>query len=342
MRKLLFLLILGSVLWSGYWFIGSTAVRDGVESWLDDQVRAGVLTEKPKVTVAGFPNRFDLTLDGVTLSDPQSSAGWQAPFVQVFAMTWKPWHVIAAFPPKQVVTLPDQAVTVASLDLKASLRAKPATDLPLAEARVAGASLVLNSSQGWTLGLGTFTLGLRAEPALGDAGYELGFDLDPLTPDPGFVTAIKAVTIPDLPASDLPETIESLWGSVFLTFSAPLDRHAGQAKPRLTRIEINEMSFAWGPLAASAKGTVQADGDGYASGEVTVKITNWDRLPAILVAAGVVTPEVAPTVARGMQALAAQTPEPTVLSLTLILREGRMSFGPFPLGPAPLMLPPSG
>jgi hypothetical protein len=102
------------------------------------------------------------------------------------------------------------------------------------------------------------------------------------------------------------------------------------------------MNFAWGQLAATAKGVIEADGNGFAAGNVTVEVTNWDRLPAILVAAGLVKPEVAPTIARGMQALASQTPELTVLSLTLVLQDGRMSFGPFPLGPAPLMVPPSG
>ena len=46
--------------------------------------------------------------------------------------------------------------------------------------------------------------------------------------------------------------------------------------------------------------------------------------------------------APACQALAAQSPDPAVLSLTLTMAEGRMSFGPFPLGPAPLMVPPSG
>jgi hypothetical protein len=342
MRKLLFLILLGTGLWSGYWFVGSGAIRQGVEDGFVDAAAQGLVAEKSGLTVAGFPNRFDVTVEGLRLADPKTGIGWQAPFAQVFAMTWKPWHIIAALPPEQVVTLPDQAVTVTSEGLKASFRAKPATDLPLAEVRLAGASLGLASDQGWTLSLGEFTLGLRADDALGPAGYELGLDLAPLTPDPGFVAAIKAVTIPDLPASDLPETIESLWGSVYLTFSAPLNRHAGEARPYLTRIEINQFNFAWGQLAASAKGTVEADGNGFAAGEVTVEITNWDRLPAILVASGAVKPEMAPTIARGMQALAAQTPEPSVLSLTLVLEDGRMSFGPFPLGPAPLMIPPSG
>jgi hypothetical protein len=342
MRKLLFLLVTGTLLWSGYWFAGSTALRQGVEDWFAGAAAQGLVAENSGLTVAGFPNRFDLTVEGLQLSDTKSGTSWQAPFVQVFAMTWKPWHIIAALPPEQVVTLQDEAVTVTSQDLKASLRAKPSTDLPLAEARVAGTSLALASDQGWTLSLGEFTFGLRADEALGPSGYELGFDLAPLTPDPGFVAAVKAVTIPDLPASDLPAVVDSLWGSVYLTFSAPLDRHAGEAKPHLTRVEINQLNLAWGQLAATAKGLVEADGNGFAAGTVTVEITNWDRLPAILVAAKAITPEFAPTVARGMQALAAQTPEPTVLSLKLVLEDGRMSFGPFPLGPAPLMVPPSG
>lgn len=342
MRKLIFLIIAATALWSGYWFVGSNTVREAVVGWFADASRQGITAENTGVKVAGFPNRFDLTIDGLRLADPVSGAGWQAPFVQVFAMTWKPWHIIAALAPDQVITLPDQVVTVGSVDLLASVRAKPSTDLPLAELRLAGTSLSLASDLGWTLGLGDFTVGLRADAALGPAGYEFGFDLAPLTPDPGFLSAVKAVSLSDLPPSDLPDTVETLWGSFYLTFSAPLDRYAGEARPYLRRVEINQFNLAWGALAASASGVVEADFNGYAAGKVTVEVTNWDRLPAILVAAGVVKPEVAPTIARGMQALAAQSPDLKVLALSLVLEDGRMSFGPFPLGPAPLMVPPSG
>jgi hypothetical protein len=342
MRKLLFFILLCAGLWSGYWYVGTSAIRQGVEEGFANAASQGLVAENSAVSVAGFPNRWDVTVDSLRLSNPTTGTTWSAPFLQVFAMTWKPWHVIAALPPEQTLTLPDQTVTVTSTDFKASVRARPSTDLPLAEARIAGAALALASDAGWTLGMGDFTFGLRAEPALGNAGYELGFDLAPLTPDPRFVAAVKAVTIPDLPASDLPDTVESLWGSIFLSFSAPLDRHLGETQPLLTRVEVNQLTFAWGQLTATAKGMIEADDQGFAAGEITVDVTNWDRLPAILVAAGAIQPEAAPTVARGMQALASQSPEPTVLSLTLKLAEGRMSFGPFPLGPAPRLIPPSG
>lgn len=347
MRKLLFLLVAMVALWSGYWFVGSNAVRGGVEDWFADAATQGLVAENAGVSVSGFPNRFDLTVEGLNLADPKSAVGWKAPFLQVFAMTWKPWHIIAAFPPEQEVALPDQVVTLGSEGLRASFRAKPAMDLPLAAVILEADRLTARSTTGWTLSAGRSVASISADeevPGAGDAPntYVLSLDIVEMAPDPGFVAAVKAVAIPDLPASDLPDKVESLGAGIYLTLSAPLDRHAGAARPRLIRIEVSQMNFSWGALTASAKGLVEADDQGYAAGEVTVEITNWNRLPAILVAAGVVKPEMAPTIARGMQALAAQSPDLSVLSLTLKLAGGQMSLGPFPLGPAPLMVPPSG
>lgn len=347
MRKLLFLLLLGSGLWSGYWFVGSGTIRQAVEDGFVDAKAQGLVAEKSALTVAGFPNRFDVTVEGLRLMDPASGAGWETPFLQVFAMTWKPWHVIAALAPEQKVTFPDQTVSVASEGLRASFRAKPSTDLPLAAIVLETDRLSATSSAGWTVGAGGSVISLSADEEVTGAGdapntYLFSTDLAGITPDPAFVAAVKAVTIEGLPASDLPDTIDSLRTGIFLTLTAPLDRHAGETRPRLSKLDISQFAFTWGQLSASAKGQVQADDQGFAAGEITVEVTNWNRLPALLVAAGAIQPEMAPTIARGMQALAAQSDDLSVLTLKLTLADGRMSFGPFPLGPAPLMIPPSG
>ena len=347
MRKLLFLLLLGTGLWSGYWFVGSDQIRKGVEAGFADAAAQGLVAEKSGLTVAGFPNRFDVTAEGLNLADPRSGIAWNAPFVQVFAMTWKPWHVIAAFPPDQKVTVPGQVIDIASEGLKASFRARPATDVPLAAIVLEADRLTTTSSSGWTIGSGRSVISLSADEEVEGAGdipntYLFAADLAQIIPDPAFLAAVRAVTLPDLPASDLPDTVEGLKTGVYLAFTAPLDRHAGKTKPLLTKIDVSSFDVTWGQLSATAKGQVQADDQGFAAGEVTVEVTNWNRLPALLVAAGAITPEAAPTIARGMQALAAQSDDLSVLTLKLTLADGRMSFGPFPLGPAPLMIPPSG
>jgi hypothetical protein len=52
---------------------------------------------------------------------------------------------------------------------------------------------------------------------------------------------------------------------------------------------------------------------------------------------GLVQPEVAPTVERMMETMAASSGDPQVLDLPLKFSSGRMSLGPLPLGPAPRM-----
>jgi hypothetical protein len=347
MRKLLYLLLTGAALWSGYWFAGASAIRQGAEDWFAGAAEQGLLAEKSMLEIDGFPNRFDLTVTDLRLSDPQGGTGWQAPFAQVFAMTWKPWHIIAALPPEQVVTLPDQEIVLRSEAMRASLRARPALDLPLAALVLESGPFVAGSTRGWTVGAAKAVASISADeevPGAGDTanGYVLASDVTVFAPDPAFLTAVNAVSIPDLPAPDFPDRVERLSAVIHLTTSAPLDRHAGKTRPHLTKIDFRAVDLAWGELALSAKGVVEADDKGYAAGKVTLAVTNWDRLPALLVAAGVVKPELAPTIANGLRALASQTPDLKVLSLNLVLEEGRMSFGPFPLGPAPLMVPPSG
>ncbi len=347
MRKLLVFILVCTGLWAGYWFVGSDQIRKGVEAGFADAAAQGLVAEKSALTVSGFPNRFDVTVEGLRLMDTATGAGWETPFVQVFAMTWKPWHVIAALAPEQKLTLPGQTVSLTSEGLRASFRSRPSTDLPLAAIVLETNQLEATSSAGWTVGAGRSVVSLSADEEVTGAGdapntYLFSTDLAAIAPDPAFVAAVKAVAIEGLPASDLPDTIDSQQSHVFLTLTAPLDRNSGKTRPLLSKVDVSEFALVWGQLSASAKGQVEADDQGFAAGEITVTVTNWNRLPAILVAAGAVKPEMAPTILRGMQALAAQSDDLSVLTLKLTLADGRMSFGPFPLGPAPLMIPPSG
>lgn len=334
MRKLLFLLVLGSVLWSGYWFVGSSALRQGAEQWFADQAAQGMTAEKTSLSVAGFPNRFDLTVEGVRLADPQSGIGWQAPFAQVFAMTWKPWHIIAALPPEQVVTLPDQAITVTADGLRASLRARPATDVPLAAVVVESGALLAASSQGWTAGADRFVASvLAAEGAPND--YDLALDVAGLAPAPALMTRLTA-------EAGLPATITIIQLRAVASLTAPIDRHAGQTRPQLAALDLGQALINWGDLTATASGSIAPDDQGLASGRIEIAVTNWQRMVPALVAAGVVKPELSQTVENMMAALAQASGDPAVLNLPLVLDDGWMSLGPLPLGPAPMMVGPTG
>ena len=334
MRKLLFLLVLGTALWSGYWFVGSSALRQGAEDWFTTSAARGLVAERTDLRVAGFPNRFDVTVEGLHLADPASRTGWRAPFVQVFAMTWKPWHIIAALPPDQVLTLPDQEITVKSAGLLASLRARPNATLPLAMTVAEADNLNLQSNLGWTIGAGRSVLSLAAVAGT-EADYILAMDIAGLTPDPDWLATA-------LPQGDLPPALSVIKLRATLTLTAPLDRHLGEASPRLQAVNLTDTLVNWGDVLLAAQGRIVPDDQGRASGRVEMSLTNWRRILPLLVGTGAIQPQLAPTVETMLASLAQQTGDPEVLKLPLVLEDGWMSLGPVPLGPAPLLVPPSG
>ncbi|MEO6301490.1 MAG: DUF2125 domain-containing protein, partial [Paracoccaceae bacterium] len=138
MRVILWVSLALGILWGGYWFVGSRAVDQGVEGWFTDTAANGAIATNQGVSVAGFPSRFDLTVTEPHLADPTTGWGWQAPFAQVFSMTWKPWHLIAALPNDQEIDAPDQKIKLHSSAMKGSLRMHPSTALTFAELVVEG------------------------------------------------------------------------------------------------------------------------------------------------------------------------------------------------------------
>lgn len=330
MRALLVTILVAAVLWSGYWFVGARALERGVEDWLAQQAVPGIATTPEGVVVRGFPNRFDVTVTEPHFADTYSGLSWTAPFVQVFAMTWKPWHVITALPDRQTVTLGGQQVDITSSRLRGSLVVTPGTELTLDRITVEGDNLRAVSSRGWQSAVSRVLLATRRDAA-DAASHDIWLEATSITPDQRFRMALQ-------PLSDLPELVDRLRIDLKVGFSAPIDRFAVTRQPGLMRIEVRDAGINWGPLDLTAKGSIQSDAQGWAQGRIDIRVKPWRDLVPVLVAAGLVTPEVAPTIERAMELQAQQGADPDALDMPLRLEDGRMSLGPIPLGPAPRMV----
>lgn len=325
MRALQWLVLALGVLWGGYWFVGSLALQKGAEAWFAGQAAQGRIASASKIEVQGFPNRFDLTVTDVHLADPVRGVGWDAPFAQVFTMTWKPWHLISALPNTQTITLPDQVVALASSKLQGSLKLVPGTALALDAVVVDGADLVATSSVGWVLKAARAELATRQDASVQN-GHEVNLTLTGLVPDAALI------------AGDLPAVIEVATADLVAGFSAPIDRFAGAANPQVTELTVKNGLVRWGDLVITVKGVAKADAAGLAEGRVDIHIENWRKMIPPAVAMGLIKAEIAPTVERMMAAMAQQSGDGTNIDLALLMKAGRMTLGPIPLGPSPRMI----
>ncbi len=329
MRGLLvFVLALGT-LWGGYWVVGSVALQSGAEKWFAEQNDNGVEATYADLVVKGFPNRFDLTVTDLHLADPVTGFGWDAPFAQVFSMSWKPWHLIAALPNSQTVTTPDATIAIGTTSLMGSLKLVPGPSLSLDAVIVDGVDGVARSNLGWVVKVARAQLSTRQDASLAN-GHEVNVTLTGLIPDPALMAAMGE-------ASDLPPMIETAQIDVIAGFSAPIDRFVGETRPQLVALTVKQGVVRWGDVELTLTGAVVADAGGFADGRIDIALTNWRRVLAPAVAMGLIKAEVAPTVENMMALLAQQSGDPAVLELPLVMTSGRMSLGPLPLGPAPRM-----
>lgn len=342
MRFLKWLAVLLVLLFSGGWFAAKYAIEHAAEQAIAEADAKGVKAEVGAVSVSGFPIRLDLQARDVSLADPVSGMGWQGPLLSLHAPSLTPWDLTADLPAEQVVTLPDQTIALSSEAFRAGLTSAPDLNLPLRRLDASATRLSAQSDLGWQIGFGEISIALTEDATAGPNNYALALDLAPLRLDPAFLTALAAVALPDMPASDLPAEVNQIDGDLSLRLTAPLDRNAGQTRPQIDAVEIRALTLAWGELTLDAKGAIHADADGYAAGTVSLELRGWDRLPAVLAASGAIKPEVAPTIGNFLRAIASQSPDADLLALPLVMESGRMSLGPFPLGPAPLLRPPLG
>lgn len=331
MRALLWVVLAAAALWTGYWWVGASQIESGVKAWIAAQPPGAV--RAASVEVHGIPNRFDLTVSDLVIADPAQGVTVSSPFVQVYAMTWKPWHVIAALPSGQVITLPDQTVTVGSESIRASVQVHPSTALVLNELVGEAGGVKLTSDAGWSLGIHNAAISM-AEDATRANTYRLGLRVSEIAPD--------AAVLQALATTDLPDLVDEVFLDGHAVLTAALDRQTVQTKPQLLTLEIADTRVSWGALKFSATGTLKAGPDGLAEGEIALRVEGWKRLPPILVALGLVKPDVAPTVERMLGIVAQQGGDLEVLQIKLICKDGRMVLGPLPLGDAPRMRNASG
>lgn len=304
-------------LWAGYWMVGQRLIEGQIGTFLT-QIPAGMSVQQAGYDVAGFPSRFDLT---VTQPQVQTAAGWgwQAEFAQVFAMTWKPWHLIAALPHSQTFSTPFGPATLDSTRFMASFRVAPRAAADFEEAVLQIDAPILRRALMPPISAEAVIVALKHEVAPGFA-YRLGVQVSNLNP------LVATSTGGNLTLARL-DTV--------LTTSAALNR--SMAAVQLQSVDLRALAVEWSGVKVTGDGLLTTGDGGFAEGKIALKVTGWRNLPARLAEFALLRPEIAPTMARALEVIAAEQGNPASLDLPLIFRSGRFYLGPLPLGMAPMM-----
>lgn len=324
MRWLAGIPVILAVLWGGYWFIGQRAVENGFETWLESVAAQGADVRHSGLNTTGFPNRFDTTIRDISVFDHSGALGWQSPFLQIFALSYKPHHVIAVWPEEQSVTIGGARLIVTSDDMRGSVVFRPGSGLAPDRGRLEIKALetrMADGADGPVFGVTRVMVASRRAAGQLPA-HDLAIEASALTLAPG----LKALLDPQ---GALPETIDGLTIDATLGFDGEIGIMAPNAG--LTRLEVRKARLQWADVSLSLEGALGVDARGFAEGTLTLDVQNWEQMFDILVAAGVVDP-----VWKGaLRPLAENDGPPDALTTDLRFADGVIRFGPLPLWPAP-------
>jgi hypothetical protein len=333
MRILLAVILVAAAAWAGYWFLGAQAIERGLRGWLDARAAEGWVVSVDRVNTAGFPNRFDTTLDAVELADPATGWAWRAPFFQTLALSYRPNHMIAVWPDTQTLATPLQRMDIASDRIRGSLVFAGGRAFTLDRATVEMSAVTVASDSGWRAAMADSQLALRRTPARAGHSYDVAFEATDLALPDGLAARLGQ-------GANVGDVVQRLSVEAQVEFDAPWDRRAIEdRRPQPRRIDLSLARASWGGLDLRVAGTVDVDATGVPTGSVTIKATNWREMLAMAQAAGMVPDNLARLLEGGLAQMARMNGNPDTLDVPLRFAEGRVSLGGLlPLGPAPRLV----
>ncbi|MEL6608877.1 MAG: DUF2125 domain-containing protein [Pseudomonadota bacterium] len=328
MRLLLWIVAAVTVVWCGYWLVVSQSVKGAGTAWFTDRQAEGWIAEYDDLSVRGFPYRFDTVVENMMLADPDTGVAWSVPDFTVTAMAYRPNHIIALFPERQVFASPFETVILTKEDMRASVRFVPGPSLALDQATAQLAGIALTSDQGWEVTLDTGLAAIRRTPVAVDS-YDIYFDAKGLRPNDALRLAVDA-------QNRLPDTFEAMTLDATVVFDAPWDRFAiERARPQPTAITLSSFDAKWGALELRAVGEATLDDRGIPEGTFTIKATNWREIVAIGEATGAIPAGAVQTVTRMLEVMAGLSGPANTIDVPVSFKSGFITVAGLPLGPAP-------
>lgn len=334
MRKLIVIIVTLFGLWGGYWYVGATALETGLKDYLAAKHRASdpIPIIYDDLIVRGFPNRFDTTLTNVRITDAANGLDWRAPFLHIHALSYRPYHIIAALPHDQTLRISGQDLQISSDEIKGSVvfiaGALLDKELAIDHSSFVMRNLAVTSSFGWKAAIGDGSIATRQTPT-----NPLHYDL---------AASATAITLPDQlrktldPDRLLADAIDRISLDASLGFTAPWNLLANRKNlPVLTEVSVNKLSVVWGDVQISARGDLQIDQQGYPNGRLDLTVTNWRTIYQLAKNANIIDPGFTQTIQNGLKVLADMSEGADTINMPLVFENQQMRLGPFPIGPAP-------
>lgn len=328
MRKLIALIVVASLFYAGYWFVGRAQIEDRLTEALIQADAGSIDVSYSTLKTRGFPSRFDTTVTDFLFTDTATGTQWSAPVFQVLALAYRPNEVIAIFPPEQSFTINGNEIDLLTQDMRASGKVRANAALSFIDATITMDAPRFLADTGVELAMANVLAAMRLTPETTQT-YDI------------FLEA-HSIELPENtrrfidPGNLQPPLIRNLRFDSDVTLSAPLVLNDPDGTPpTIETVSIKEFALTWGDMSLTAIGDIQPAANGMPNGSISVTARNWQQALDLAVANGMVDANRTFLVTEILGNLDETPHIADTLTLTLSVSDGAMSLGGFTLGQLP-------
>lgn len=327
MKRLIAITVILAGLWSAFWYYNSGQKTQAIETWFEEKRSEGWTAEYSDMSIAGFPNRADVTFEDLRIANPEGTIEWSAPFFQLFALIYNLDHLIAIWPNNQSLQTPYGPIALQHENLRASIVLSKDEVSALERFTMTGEALNLNIRDNqWTFD-SVLLAAERQAGATSDYKVALDFENGRLKSKESATSYLPSQM--DFADADMRVSFEHPWNASSFLFD----------RPKPSAIEIVSAEAKWGALNITGSGAVTLDENGVPEGAFDFAMTNWRELIGSIANSGAITHSQAQGMRMMVGMLAGASGDPNVFEGTLAFENGNMRIGQMPLGPAPRISP---
>ena len=323
MKRLTIVVVVAALVYSGFWFWNAQTQKSAINGWFEDRRLAGWTAEFTDLEVKGFPNRLDTTISSPRIGAPSSGPQWEAPFFQIFRLTYNPSHLIVVAANEQTLSTPDTEIGVITTDLRASLEMADLATWTPERLILVSEGLEISATSGWALNADVAQI--STEIAEGNT-YRVGLDARNLT---GSLAGNA-----NAPTNQTP--LDRLLLDANLSFSAPINRHTlEQRRPQLENLALNLAEAEWNGFKLAAAGMLEVSPSGTLNGQIILKLRNWRDIVEKERGQNRLSQNALNQIELTLGLISGLSGNPETLDLPFDFKNGQIWLGPLNLGKAP-------
>jgi hypothetical protein len=324
--------ILAAVLaagWCGWWFYGAGRVQQQMDVQAKALAAQGITLHWQNRKVVGFPYRYIISLDDVSVREPN---GWavSTPHLELMAVAYNlgVWNIASDKPVTFARTDGSKTFAVSGDVMDMSISHFHDTPPKIA---VEGVKLKLSGASAFAT-IDRFELHL-APAANQTAAFSLRIDKAQAAPDTLLARIADGKGVIIGLEGDL-TSANGLKGSGFKESVRNWAAAGGGLNIKQGGIQAGEALLSLKPS------TVFAATDGSLRGELGLSLTSASQAVLAMGAVGALPPETAAVASGAASATQIFTKPGKPIEATFVFRDGKTLLGPLPLGPAPKLFQP--